>query len=408
MKQIFKNSAIMGLLSSTFFQILGISLFNMILLILAKSSTDNSLWVTIVSITATLPGIFSALLGKLAGNLINKINWIILLTFSQSIMYIFLSFIFFNSNDKLILVIAITINLISDIIGVIIGLLKLTIIQNKVPSTLRQQTLGIYQSISLIMQPIGQALGLYYIMTTNNYVIGSIINSITFCLSGFILLLFKQQLSYISTITTKSKIVNKDNTYKKALSLLGNVTQLPILNIMLTLIILNILGASIDGILNLYILNNTQISPFGFGISILIINLVFVFGNVLGSIIINDIFKSFSFKNLVLLESVLLFIFYMILILNLNIFYVSSSLFMITYVLGKINPKLYALLMDNIDSSSLTTILGIINSSLTVAAPIGSILLVGGYTLIGKNSIIIFSMVLIICVLTLMSLKIKK
>lgn len=157
MIQILKNKAVFGLLGSTFFQVLGISLFNMILLILAKSSNQPSLWVTMASIASTIPGVLSAVLGKIAGDLTNKARWVILLTFAQSAFFLFLFTVFLSHNPSE-LGIAIGINLVSDIVGVVIGLLKLPIIQNKVPKELRQQTIGIYDSIGLIMQPIGKRL----------------------------------------------------------------------------------------------------------------------------------------------------------------------------------------------------------------------------------------------------------
>lgn len=404
MIKILKNNAVFGLLSSTFFQVLGIILFNMILLILAKSSSQPSLWVTIVSIAATIPGIMSALLGKIAGDLSNKVKWVITLTFSQSAIYVLLFTVFLTANSNE-LGIAIVINIVSDIVGVVIGLLKLPIIQNKVPQKLRQQTIGVYQSIGLIMQPIGQAIGLSYITTTGNYALGSLINALTFCISGLILFSFRRKLSYVEPTNKPNNKVNNASGFKNAFSLLGSTTGLPIFHIIGALIILNALGASIDGILNLYVLDNPQISPLGFGLTILLINIIFVTGNVLGSVVVHDALEKYSFKKLLLLVSGLLGTLFIIMIFNLNIVFIVAFLFSITYVLGKINPKLYTMLMNNVDSASLSTILGILNSSLTVAAPIGSIFLVGGYTLIGKNNILGFSLLLVATVIILISIK---
>lgn len=406
MIKILKNKAVFGLLGSTFFQVLGISLFNMILLILAKSSNQPSLWVTIASIASTIPGVLSALLGKIAGDLTNKVKWVILLTFSQSAIFVVLFTVFLSHNPS-DLGIAIAINLISDIVGVVIGLLKLPIIQNKVPKELRQQTIGIYDSIGLIMQPIGQAIGLSYIATTGNYTLGSFINAATFFISGCILFLSRKNLSYVESQNDSNEKTNKGVGFKKAFSSLGNITGLPIVHVLGALIILNALGASIDGILNLYILDHPQVSPLGFGLTILIINIIFVVGNVLGSVVVNDFLKKASIQKLLLIAAGLLGIFFIILMLNLSVLLIMIVLFGITYVLGKINPKLSAMLMDNVDSSLLSTILGILNSSLTIATPIGSIFLVGGYTLIGKNKILSISLIMIVVVIILLSIKVK-
>lgn len=406
MIKILKNKAVFGLLGSTFFQVLGISLFNMILLILAKSSNQPSLWVTIASIASTIPGVLSAMLGKIAGDLTNKAKWVILLTFTQSAFFLVLFTVFLSHNPSE-LGIAIGINLVSDIVGVVIGLLKLPIIQNKVPKELRQQTIGFYDSIGLIMQPIGQAIGLSYIASTGNYILGSFINATTFFISGCILFLSRKNLSYVEPKREASEKSGKGRGFKKAFSSLGNITGLPIVRILGSLVILNALGASIDGILNLYILEHPQVSPLGFGLTILIINIIFVVGNVLGSVIVHDFLKNTSIQKLLLLAAGLLGIFFIILMFNLSVFVIMIVLFSIMYVLGKINPKLSAMLMDNVDSASLSTILGILNSSLTVATPIGSIFLVGGYTLIGKTPVLSISLFMIMVVIILLSIKVK-
>lgn len=405
MINVLKNKAVLGLLGSTFFEVVGISLFNMVLLILAKSSNQPSFWVTIASIASTIPGIMSALLGKVAGNLTNKIKWIIPLTFLQSAIFIVLFSVFLTANSNA-LGIAIAINLVSDITGVIIGLLKLPIIQNKVPQELRQQTIGIHQSIGLIMQPIGQAIGLSYITATGDYALGSFINASTFFISGCILFLFRRKLSYVEQKdNSNSTKENKSLGFKRAFSLLGSITDIPIIHIIAALIILNAIGASLDGILNLYVLDYPRVSPFSFGMTILIINVIFVIGNVLGSVIVHDFFEKYSFKKLLILVSALIGSLFIMLFLNSNIIFILIAVFCITYVLGKINPKLYAMLMNNVDSASLSTILGILSSSLTIAAPVGSIFLVGGYTLIGKNNILTIILLLIVLVIILIASK---
>lgn len=154
-------------------------------------------------------------------------------------------------------------------------------------------------------------------------------------------------------------------------------------------------------------MEHPQVNPLGFGLTILIINIIFVFGNVLGSVIVHDFLKNTSIQKLLLLAAGLLGIFFIILMFNLSVFVIMIVLFSIMYVLGKINPKLSAMLMDNVDSASLSTILGILNSSLTVATPIGSIFLVGGYTLIGKNPVLSISLFMIMVVIILLSIRVK-
>ncbi len=298
--------------------------------------------------------------------------------------------------------VAILINILSDSIGSLISLMKIPIIQNKVQPEYQQQAIGVYQSIGLIMQPIGQAIGLYYIAINHDYVVGSIINAGTFCISGLILLLFKKYLSYESNDKRENK---ETHTFKEAFKLFSTITELPIFNIVLSLIILNSLGASIDGILNLYVLNNTYVSPLNFGTTILIINMIFVAGNMLGAVIVNDFMRKYTIKKLILLSCLSLSTLYITLLFNLGLLMILIPLFLLTYTIGKLNPKLYSLLMKNTNSESLSIILGTLNTSLTIAAPVGSIILVGGYAIFGKDQILYISLIMLIATLIIINLK---
>lgn len=410
MVNLIRNKAVQALSFSTFFQVVGISFFNIVLLLLAKDTGNETFWVALVSIAASIPGVLSMFLGRIAGKIKNKTNTIISLTLLQSIMYAILGFFF--ESTAYVIIIAIIINLFSDIIGILVGLLRMIIIQNKVSPELQQQTLGINQSIGLIMQPIGQSIGLAYIDMTGNYVGGSIINALTFLISAIILFLYRDSLKYQFAKKGDINTEGKQSIrlfYKQAMQVFGKITGLPIVNIVLSLILLNSLGAGVDGILNLYVLENPSISPFSFGITIVLINIVYVVGSVLGSVIVNDFFKQTSFKNLILISTCFLALLFICILFNFKIIYVFLSLFGLTYILGKSNPKLYAMLMKSTDSTTLSSILGILNSSLTIAAPIGAIGLVAGYPLIGKNNIVFvcLGIICIVCVLMVTGSRVK-
>lgn len=387
MVSLIKNKAVQALSLSTFFQVLGMSFFNIILLLLAKDTENETFWVAVVSIGASIPGVLSMVLGRVAGKFKNKTSWMIKLTLLQSVMYVFLSGFCNMLTD--VIVIALVINLVSDIVGMLVALIRMTIIQNKIKPELRQQTLGLNQSIGLTMQPLGQAMGLAYIDLTGNYAVGSMVNAGTFLISAMILFLYRDSLRYESRDQEKNDKPVKQNLkafYKQTIQVFGDITGLPIVHLMLALVLLNAIGAGVDGILNLYVLEEANISPFPFGVTILLINMVYVVGSIAGSLIVNDCFKQTSYKNLILLAVAILTLLFIAILLNLGIVSILIFMFGLTYIMGKINPKLYAMLMEKTDASTLSGIIGVLNSSLTFAAPIGAIVLVGGYPIIGKTN----------------------
>ncbi|USS92575.1 hypothetical protein [Fructobacillus americanaquae] len=194
MINLLRNQAFRGLSLSTFFQVIGISFFNIVLLLMAKNTKMPSFWVSVVSIATVLPGITSIFLGKISSSIKNKTKWVILLTLTQSLFFGILAVLFFTTDQYIAS--AIIVNLLSDIIGVVISLMKMPIIQNKVAGENQQQALGLYQSISLIMEPVGQGIGVSYMMATHNYVVGSIINAVTLLISACILFIHRHDLTY--------------------------------------------------------------------------------------------------------------------------------------------------------------------------------------------------------------------
>lgn len=382
----FKNKAMQGLAFSTLFEVIGISFFNIILLLLAKSSPTPTLWVTIVSIVTVLPGFAAMFLGKVASAIDKKGRWIISLTFLQSLFFILLAILF--RRNQTFIGFAILMNLISNLTGNVIGLMKLPIIQQKVEEKNRRQALGIYQSIPTFIEPIGQALGVTYISMTHNYVAGSLINAGTFFISACLLFIYRQNFN-VNEAEQQSEPTAKSTGKVRiidGLRLFGKVTHLPTVHVVSATILVNALGSSIDGILTLYVLGHPYVSPFNFGFTILLINLTFVLGNVLGSVLVNDPLKHVDFKGMISLTATCLLLLYLVLFFNLGLFWILFISFSATYLTGKLNPQLSALMMANTDAKTISSVMGILTTVVMVAAPIGSVLFVGGYSIIGKNN----------------------
>ncbi|WP_338380194.1 hypothetical protein [Fructobacillus cardui] len=200
------------------FEVIGISFFNIVLLLLAKSTSTSSFLVAAVSIATVLPGVASAFPGKISGSVQHKTRWIITLTLCQSSLFFVLAALFHGNHNHIAF--ALIINIVSDMAGIVINLMKMPIIQNKVDENLQQQAMGIYQSISQLIQPIGQAIGVSYIGLTHDYMTGSLLNGVTFLISAIILSVSHKHLDYQSQqVDSEPGQAPKSIKFKEALRL---------------------------------------------------------------------------------------------------------------------------------------------------------------------------------------------
>lgn len=149
-----RNRAFLVLTGTDFFETIGMSLFNIILLTHAKGFAHADLMVSLVSIGAVLPGVFGIVMGPLADRVHRKRNWLVATKFVQAALYVLLAELI-NDRQISVLIIIIMINLGSDVLGLFSTSLRMPIIQNKVPVVQREQAVGINQGIATLMQMVG-------------------------------------------------------------------------------------------------------------------------------------------------------------------------------------------------------------------------------------------------------------
>ena len=188
MQTIFKNRAILTLTSANIVETFGVSIFNIILLTYAKGFPNATIMVSIISVATVIPGVFRFLAGRMADKSHNKSYFLILSKLIQAGMYIALSLII-TKKTAYIFATVVAINIISDFLSGYSSDLRLPIIKNKVEDDYRQQVIGLNQSVSALLVPIGQSLGIAIIGMTHDYALAGMVNTMTFLLAAVILFL---------------------------------------------------------------------------------------------------------------------------------------------------------------------------------------------------------------------------
>lgn len=381
-KKIFFNKTINIILGSSLFESLGVSLFNIILLTYAKGFTNPNLLISVVSVATVLPAALGIFLGRIADSTKNKGYALCIVKFIQAITYLLIGGMISKTNIVFFYLIVIF-NLFSDALGEYSYSLKAPLIQKAVSKDLQEQVLGINQSITILLTPLGQALGVLIISISGNYQLASWINSLTFFIAGIILFIGQKNLNF--HINTLKQDENFISLVKKSKHILEDISQISFKTLILSLILLNGIGTGIDGILNLFILNHSQSIPLSFSSAILILNIVFVVGSIAGNVLPIKPLQKLSLQALISIIILEMIVMFFSLLLQQNYWTILALMFVIAFSLGKLNPKFSALIMNNTPAEYIGSIFGIIESIITVSSPLGSIFLVTCYNIFSEQ-----------------------
>ncbi|WEE34781.1 MFS transporter [Lactiplantibacillus paraplantarum] len=393
MKNLSHNRAFVTLTVADIFETIGTSLFNIILLTYARTFAQASLMVSLVSVATVLPGVFGIITGRLADTQSNKRGWLVGLKFIQAMLYMVLAQLITSKQVGLLLII-IAINLCSDVLGMMSSSLRMPLLQAKVTADLQEEALGINQGIGVLVQTLGQALGVSILAATGDYQLAGYLNAVMFLLAGVVLLCGygALKLPSVPAATTppfrqllqQVRVAMEAGAHMNVLALLASV------------LLLNAVGASVDALLNLYLIDHGAALPLSFGSAVLVMNTAFVIGSVAGNLLHTGWFQKWSFRA-VMLTTVVTFEGLFINLLSWQNYWVVVTVMMIGgFCMGQANPKLMASLLKVADRQIVGSLSGIINSLATISIPIGSVGLVLLANVVGPQAAYLTAMGLLL------------
>lgn len=159
-------------------------------------------------------------------------------------------------------------------------------------------------------------------------------------------------------------------SFKTTLALMHRQSLLFV--IILFAIGVNTLGTGIDGLVNLSLLNQSQLFIGNYGNTVAIINMVTAGGLVLGSLWTSDWFKHVDFFPIIALMMLLLVGISLCFVFKTGIVLIIGFFFGVGYLIGKVNPRLSALMMRTIPENQLAQAAGVIGTIVMLGGPIGS------------------------------------
>lgn len=405
--KVLKNKTAALLLSAAFFETIGTSIYNIILLTYAKTFVHPKLFISIVSISMFIPGVFGFILGKLSDQTQHKSMSFTSMKFCQFLLYILLAIVILKKNIATF-AITILINIISDCIGQYCGSLRASIIQNRIRNEDRRATLGLSSVISSLVVPLGQSIGVIILKITKAYYLAAIANALSFLISGLITLSGQKLIYYYSDTRHPSTAPQPHVDKNKVKAAIYKTTALTFMNFIICFGLINSVGASVDSVINLYFVSYTHATPFSFSISLVILNAFNIFGSILGNIINIPWLSKKSIKVLLIYGSTLITLIYLNFLLFKNFWLTVLLMFIVGFFIGFINPTIDSKLMENTDPSIMGSIWGIIGTLATVSIPFGSVGLILIYNAVSPQAMFIVAIVLMISAIILLALNIKK
>ncbi len=373
-----KNKGYRTLTNASLLNGIGNSLYNIVFIVYASTLSFNTLAVSLASVAIFIPSFFQPFVGHIADRTKQKLKWNILSRLIQFSLFLLLAGLILLEPSFPLFLALLLINVISDCFGFYSSALQLPYIKHVVPEENLMEAMGFQNACATLMQLIFQGFGAFLIVQLNyNFSLFAVINAATFLAAAFVILSHYKFLNQI-TLTPVPPLKEGNsfkNDFKETMHLFLNNPFLKMIIIFAVLI--NLLGSSSDGLLNVSLLNRENLWFTNLPNTIALVGISSSLGLLLGSLLTKDFFKKVSslrIISLILLNTTLLPI---ILLVIQSKLLLILSLFTLGYLLGKINPRISAYIISEVPQEKLGLTSGIFSILVMAGTPIGQFIFLG-------------------------------
>ncbi len=339
----------------------------------------NTLAVSLASIAIFIPSFFQPFVGHLADKTVNKLNWIIYAKIAQFVLFLLLACLILLKPSFSLFMVLLLINVVADCLGFFSSALSLPFIKHLVPNDDLMEAMGFQTALQTLIQLIFQGAGAFFIVQLNyNFSLFAIINAITFLLAACIIIVHYGLLSEVNQKFGRTKIQTKNKFSRDFKETIQLFFKNPFLKmIIIFAVLINILGSSSDGLLNVSLLSRDWFWFGNLASTLALVGISSSVGILLGSLFSKDFFKnisSFMIISLILLNTTLL---------PIIVLFIPSKVILITllftlgYLLGKINPRISAYIISEVPEEKLGLTSGIFSILVMAGTPIGQLIFLG-------------------------------
>lgn len=383
MKKVLSNKLYMATFLSDMLSNFGDSLYYLALMNYVLLLPNPSIAISLVTFSESLPIVTRFLMGIWADKTVNKLDTILGTQFFRMGLYLLVGFAMGFDPALWIVLVAVVANLFSDISGQYETYLFSPLSLRVVSHEDREGATAFRQAASSILQIAFQASGAVLIgfMSYRNL---ALFNAATFLASALIMLglrpafskLLKENPIKTSTEVGTSSGMVKDikASFKGALEVING---LPVLKAgMVTIMGVNAVGSVLETLIVTTIKDFKDFVIVNPATTLATVIVVFLVGNILGSMLCTTLFKKAELLKMVNLTLSLMMVFLFGLFFH-NPYLALISLFVSAIISGGLNPKFSAMIYREIPEEKLATIGSGIDTLFTLSMIISRLALAG-------------------------------
>ncbi|MEN2334987.1 MFS transporter [Lacticaseibacillus paracasei] len=373
MHEYLTNRGYRAILNASLLSGIGDSLYNIVFIIYAATMPFKSLAVTLAARATSVPTMLSLLTGSLADRTHAKTRHMVATRLGQMLLFLSLAVMILLPASFPLFLSLLLINIVSDSLGQYGNGLTLPLLHRLIPAKELNTALSFQSATSSTVQLVFQGLGASLIVLLNhNYALFGLLNALTFLLAAVTLVFRKKQLKQAEPPVTTGKSQPVIGNIRAVLKFLAGNQFL--FAVILFAMLVNTLGSSVDGLMNITLVQEPDLWLRDFGTTVAIINVVFSVGLIFGALFAKDGLQRLStFKLLSLLMAAIVGLSSSFFLLHSIVAALGFS-FVTAYLMGKINPRLATVMMRQVPEQQMGTTAGVVNLAALIGMPVGQVI----------------------------------
>lgn len=373
MHEYLTNRGYRAILNASLLSGIGDSLYNIVFIIYAATMPFKSLAVTLAAMATSVPTMLSLLTGSLADRTHAKTRHMVATRLGQMLLFLSLAVMILLPASFPLFLSLLLINIVSDSLGQYGNGLTLPLLHRLIPAKELNTALSFQSATSSTVQLVFQGLGSSLIVLLNhNYALFGLLNALTFLLAAVTLVFRKKQLKQAEPPVTTGKSQPVIGNIRAVLKFLAGNQFL--FAVILFAMLVNTLGSSVDGLMNITLVQEPDLWLRDFGTTVAIINVVFSVGLIFGALFAKDGLQRLStFKLLSLLMAAIVGLSSSFFLLH-SIMAALGFSFVTAYLMGKINPRLATVMMRQVPEQQMGTTAGVVNLAALIGMPVGQVI----------------------------------
>lgn len=364
MRKILKNQLYLKVLLSDLISNFGDTLYFIALMTYVTELKDSNLAVSIINLSETIPILFTVFLGIIADRTMNKVETIIKTLWIRVGLYLLVAMVMNFKASIMVVILASMVNLVSDTLGQFENGLFYPISNRIVEKSEREEAMAFRQTVTSTMNIVNQSLGAFLITILSFFHL-ALINSLTFAISLFIMLVIKHQIDYDDqTSSSTSSTFHFKTLFSEIMSNLKlSIKHLfSISHMKAALLVIPILNGSLAILTPLVVVNlskGSALTIMNTATTISLLGISTVAGGILGGafILISKRFKSLSIGTLLKMNLMTVLLSFVVFYYQ-NIYLLLFASFLSSVFVSALNPKMGAIIFNHIDETKLATIFG--------------------------------------------------